>query len=211
MAKNLILCPILAQISPPFLQMFFCGIYFCYQLDIALSYYRMQFKRKLKNKTWENSEKPNFGPDFGPNSGPPIFFHGFYLYQVLDIVATYHCTQFKGTIMNQTQENCKKTIWARFWLVWHKLFFHRFYFYQMLDIVGSYHCMQFQGKPIIQTQEDGEKLYFGPVGRKFGAAIFFVFFCFLFFQKFGFVTRYHGRLSSCTISEKTNDLILKNQ
>ena len=48
----------------------------------------------------------------------------------------------------------------------------------MLDIVGSYHCMQFQGKPIIQTQEDGEKLYFGPVGRKFGAAIFFVFFCF---------------------------------
>ena len=47
----------------------------------------------------------------------------------------------------------------------------------MLDIVGSYHCMQFQGKPIIQTQEDGEKLYFGPVGRKFGAAIFFVF-CF---------------------------------
>ena len=79
----------------------------------------------------------------------------------------------------------------------------------MLDIVGSYHCMQFQGKPIIQTQEDGEKLYFGPVGRKFGAAIFFVFFCFLFFQKFGFVTRYHGRLSSCTISEKTNDLILK--
>ena len=49
----------------------------------------------------------------------------------------------------------------------------------MLDIVGSYHCMQFQGKPIIQTQEDGEKLYFGPVGRKFGAAIFFVF-CFFF-------------------------------
>ena len=80
----------------------------------------------------------------------------------------------------------------------------------MLDIVGSYHCMQFQGKPIIQTQEDGEKLYFGPVGRKFGAAIFFVFFLFfVFFQKFGFVSRYHGRLSSCTISEKTNDLILK--
>ena len=80
----------------------------------------------------------------------------------------------------------------------------------MLDIVGSYHCMQFQGKPIIQTQEDGEKLYFGPVGRKFGAAIFFVFFLFfVFFQKFGFVSRDHGRLSSCTISEKTNDLILK--
>ena len=54
----------------------------------------------------------------------------------------------------------------------------------MLDIVGSYHCMQFQGKPIIQTQEDGDKLYFGPVGRKFGAAIFFVFFfCFSFFLK----------------------------
>ena len=53
----------------------------------------------------------------------------------------------------------------------------------MLDIVGSYHCMQFQGKPIIQTQEDGEKLYFGPVGRKFGAAIFFVFFLFFVFFK----------------------------
>ena len=42
------------------------------------------FKGKLKNQTWENGEKPNFGSEFGVfglNLGPPkIFFRGFYLY-----------------------------------------------------------------------------------------------------------------------------------
>ena len=52
----------------------------------------------------------------------------------------------------------------------------------MLDVVGRYHCMQF--KVIIQNQ---------------------------FFLKnlASSVTRYHGQLSSCIITEKINDPILK--
>ena len=70
----------------------------------------------------------------------------------------------------------------------------------MLDIVASYHCMQFQGKLMIQTQENSEKPPFGP---KFGPQIFF-------YKNLALsVTRYHGLLLSCTISGKTNDLILR--
>ena len=62
-------------------------------------------------QTWKNDKKPNFGPNFdqfGPNLGPQIFFRGFYLYQMLDIIANYHCMQFQGKLMNQTWENDKK-------------------------------------------------------------------------------------------------------
>ena len=80
----------------------------------------------------------------------------------------------------------------------------------MLDIVASYHCMQFQGKLIIQSQEDGEKPHFGsnlgPSGPNSGHILFF----FFFFQNLvSLITRYHGQLSSCTISGKINDPILR--
>ena len=72
----------------------------------------MQFKRKLVNRTKENGKrKPNFGPNFGlfgPNLGPKIVFRGFYLYLMLDFVASYHCMQFQGKRMIQTQKNDKK-------------------------------------------------------------------------------------------------------
>ena len=55
--------------------------------------------------------KPNFGPNFGlfgPNLGLKIVFRGFYLYLMLDFVASYHCMQFQGKRMIQTQKNDKK-------------------------------------------------------------------------------------------------------
>ena len=55
------------------------------------------------NETWDNSKKPSFGP--------PIFFfffHGFYLNDMLDIVASYHYIQFQEKLMNKTWENGKK-------------------------------------------------------------------------------------------------------
>ena len=55
-----------------------------------------------------------------------FFFHGFYRYYMLDILASYHCMQFQGKLMNQTWEN----------QTW-------FYLCYMLDIVESYNCMQF--------------------------------------------------------------------
>ena len=36
------------------------------------------------------------------------FFHRFYLYYMLHMVTTYHCTQFQGKLMKQTWENSKK-------------------------------------------------------------------------------------------------------
>ena len=36
------------------------------------------------------------------------FFGEFYLYWIIDIVASYHCMQFQGKLMNQTCENGKK-------------------------------------------------------------------------------------------------------
>ena len=78
----------------------------------------------------------------------------------------------------------------------------------MLDIVASYHCIQFQGKLMIQTQENGEKPYFGPdlglLGQNSGRHFFFS-----FKNLASPVTIYHGQLSSCTISEKTNDPTLR--
>ena len=79
----------------------------------------------------------------------------------------------------------------------------------MLEIVASYHCMQFQQKLMIQTQENGGKLHFepdlGPLGLvKFALRIYF-----FFGNLASSVTRYHGQLSSCAISEKTNDPILR--
>ena len=59
---------------------------------------------------------------------------------------------------------------------------------------------------MIQTQGNGEKPHFGPdLGTQIQAANFFFFF---FKNLASSVTRYHGHLSSCTISEKTNDPIL---
>ena len=77
----------------------------------------------------------------------------------------------------------------------------------MVEIVASYHCMQFQGKLMIQTQENGEKAHFGsdlgPLDLNSGRENSF------FKNLASSVTRYHGQLSSCTISEKTNYPILR--
>ena len=77
----------------------------------------------------------------------------------------------------------------------------------MLDIVAGYHCMQFQGKHMIQTKENGKKPHFRPnsgsLGPNSACQIFF-------FKNLALsVTRYYGQLSSCTISEKTNDSIVR--
>ena len=52
----------------------------------------MQLQEKLMNQTWENDEKPSFGPKL---------FTEFYLYYMLDNVASYHCMQFQGKLREQ--------------------------------------------------------------------------------------------------------------
>ena len=86
-------------------------------LDIVASYHCIQFQRKLKNQTWKNGQKHRPGlifTRFGPNLAQ--FFFRFYLYYMLCITASYHCTQFQGKPMNQTWENGKKNWFQpRFW------------------------------------------------------------------------------------------------
>ena len=51
-------------------------------------------------RKWQ--KKPSFRPDFGPfhpNLGPQFFFRGFYLYQVLGIIASYCCKLVSGPIL----------------------------------------------------------------------------------------------------------------
>ena len=70
----------------------------------------MQVNGKL-TKLEKLVKKINFGPDFGPfgpNTGLQIFFVAFYLFLMLDIVASYHSMQFQGKLMKQTGENGKK-------------------------------------------------------------------------------------------------------
>ena len=77
----------------------------------------------------------------------------------------------------------------------------------MLDIVASYHCMSFQGILVNQTWENSnKKKVSGPPFTHLAqirAAIIFI------KNVAASVTGSHGQLSSYTISEKTNDPILR--
>ena len=82
----------------------------------------------------------------------------------------------------------------------------------MLYIIASY-CMHFQGEPMNQIWENGKNLVLGPILvhlAQIRAAILFIIISVVFFSKnlVPPVTRY-GQLSSFTISEKTDDLVLR--
>ena len=95
---------------------------------------------------------------FDPNLDPKNVFRGFHL----DIVASYHCMQFQGKLMIQTQEdgenphfgpdldllrpNSGHEIFSKIWLC------------QSLDIMISYHYVQYKKKtkgPILRKLSDG--------------------------------------------------------
>ena len=66
------------------------------------------------DQTWENGKKKNkliLGlvlVHFDPKLVPPKFFCGLYLYLMVYIVASYHCMQFQGKLINQTWKKGKK-------------------------------------------------------------------------------------------------------
>ena len=115
----------------------------------------MQSQGKLINQTWENGKNLVSGP----NLGPQIFFHGFYLYYILDIAASYHCMQFQRKLMNQTWENRKKPSFEPDFgpfgpNLGHQIFFSKNWLCQSLDIMVSYHHVQYQKKLMIQSWEN---------------------------------------------------------
>ena len=107
-------------------------------------------------------KKTNFETDFGrfdPNLGSKTFFLKFYLYYMLDIVASYHCMQYQGELMNQTWENSKKNSFGFEFgpfdpNLGHQFFFSKIWLCQPLDIMVSYHHVQYQKKLMIQSWEN---------------------------------------------------------
>ena len=78
---------------------------------------------------------------------------------MLDIVASYHCMQFQGQLMNQTWENGKKPSFGP--ILVHlpeiratKFFFSKIGICQSLDIMVSYHHVQYQKRLMIQSWEN---------------------------------------------------------
>ena len=74
---------------------------------------------------------------------------------MLGIVASYHCMQFQGKLMNQTWKNSKKPSFGSNFCQFGPNLGAKIFF--MLDIVAIFHCMQFQGKITKQTWENGKK------------------------------------------------------
>ena len=139
------------------------------------------------NQAWVNDKKPNFGPDSGPldpNLDVKNFFHGFYLCQMLEIVACYHCIQFQEKL--KTEPNSKK---------WQK----KTYFDLYLGPLGpnSDHkifFMKLVGRKLISLWD-----WFWPVWPKFGPQFFFSWISPLLDD------RHCWKLSFCAISRKAYD------
>ena len=90
-------------------------------------------------------------------------FRGFCLYQMLGIVASYHCKQSQGKHMIQTQENGEKPYFGsdlgplRPHLGCQNIF-SEIWLHQSLDTMVSYHHVKYQKKtndPILKKFSDG--------------------------------------------------------
>ena len=71
-----------------------------------LSFNVIKGKLMLSNQTWENGKKNQLilgllSACFGPNYVAKTFL-GLYPFQMLNIVAIYHCKQFQGELINRT-------------------------------------------------------------------------------------------------------------
>ena len=132
-------------------------------------------------------------------------------------IASNHSVQFQGKLINQTWENGKKPSFRPDFgpNLGLKIFFS--WISTLLDVR---HCYKLLFEVSRKTNEPNfrkwqKKLVSGTILAHLAqipAAIFLLLlFCFfVFFKNLALsVTRYHGQLSSCTISDKTNDPILR--
>ena len=134
-----------------------------------------------------------------------------------------HCCKLTlYAISSKTNEpnltNWQKTYFrAQFWPLRPKfkpqIFFRGFHPYQMLDNVAYKLSLNAISKKNNKpNKENGKKTSlgsnFGAFGPNSGRQFFFFFF-FFFKNLAPSITRYHGQLSWFTISEKTNDPILR--
>ena len=114
-------CLFLPKFVPP---NFFLGFSStrCSTLLQAITVYNSRKTSEPNLRQWQFW--PSFGPDFaffGPDLHPKNFLCGFYLYWMLDFVASYHCTQFQAKLMNQTWGNGKKFVLIIFFFFFAKI------------------------------------------------------------------------------------------
>ena len=90
---------------------------------------------------------------------PKIFFREFYLYQ-LDIVPSYHPTQFKGKpqLRKQHKNLISDPILSHLVQIWAPQFFS----WVLPVLLVRHHPMQFLGKIKNKTSENGKKPNFVP-------------------------------------------------
>ena len=159
-----------------------------------------KLSRKSNEPNLRKWQKIQFQDQFWPlwpKLGPQNFFNRFYLYYMLDIVASYHCMRFQGKLTNQTWENGKKPSFGTYFGPFGPNLGPQKLCSWILLLLHVRHCCKLSRKTNNQTGEYSKK-------PSFGQPIFF------FFKNLArSVIRYHGQLSSCTISEKPIDSILK--
>ena len=132
---------------------------------------------------------------------------------MLYIVARYHCMQFQGKPMNQSWENGKKPSFGPAFCLFLCIFGPQKVFLWILTLLDVLHCGKLSLCEISGKTNEPKKL------RKWQKTYFQSRFCPIWpkfeLAKVSFnnlvssVTRYHGQLSPCAISEKYNDLILR--
>ena len=144
--KKLTFSPILAHLAQIQAPNFFRKLYLYQKLDIVPSYHPMQFKEKLISQNEENVKKLIPGPiltHLTQMQTQHFFFRKLYLYQKLDIVASYQPWQFQVKLISQAEENTKNLILvpilAHLAQIQAKNFFRKLYLYKKIEIVLSYY------------------------------------------------------------------------
>ena len=115
------------------------------------------------SQTKENVKKPISGLIFThlAQIQTPKFFRKLYLYQKLDIVPSYHPTQFKEKLISQTEENVKNLIYLE------PDFGPKFFFGALPLLVVKHFselsCQAIQRKTTRQTKKNVKNLLLGPI------------------------------------------------
>ena len=125
---------------------------------ITVSSFEENYSTKLEKMVKNLVSSPILAP-FVPNFAPQNFFCEFYLYHMLDIVGSYQCMQFQGTLINQSSENDKKPSFRPDFGPFGKHLgpkncFSKISLCQSLDIIVSYCHVQYQKKLMIQFWEN---------------------------------------------------------
>ena len=123
-----------------------------------------KLSRKSNEPNLRKWQKIQFQDQFWPlwpKLGPQNFFNRFYLYYMLDIVASYHCMRFQGKLTNQTWENGKKPSFGTYFGPFGPNLGPQKLCSWILLLLHVRHCCKLSRKTNNQTGEYSKKPSFG--------------------------------------------------